>query len=227
MLLPVLFLAARLDERVRPPDGGARLLARARPKADAQALEKPTTPEDKARPSEAAGEPVGAVDDERPAQRRRQQRQLADVRPHLRRPALQPAQADQQEERQPPDPRVDVPDRRARRLRVYAAGHRRHHVHHDAVEPRLRHRLQDRLAALALPEVAAGEPGPVLRRRQPRLRRLGRSALHDHARRPPGLPRPQHRRGDLGHGDHRHRRRRQGDQATSTRWPTAPRWPRW
>ena len=111
-----------------------------------------------------------------------------------------------------PDPVVDLPDRRARRLRVHAAGHRRHHVHHDAVEPRLRDRLQDRLAALALPEVAAGEPGPVLRRRQPRLRRLRRSALHDHARRPPGLPRPQHRRGDLGHRDHRHRRRRQGGQ---------------
>ena len=93
---------------------------------------------------------------------------------------------------------------------MHAAGDRRHHVRDDALEPRLRHRLQDRLAALALPEVAAREPGPLLRRRQPRLRRLGRSALHGDARRPPRLPRPQHRRGGLGHPDHRHRRRRQG-----------------
>ena len=60
----------------------------------------------------------------------------------------------------------------------------------------VRRRLQDRLAALALPEVAAGEPRALLRRRQPRVRRLGRPPLHAHPRRPPRLPRPQHRRGD-------------------------------
>ncbi len=138
-----------------------------------------------------------------------------------------PLEADQHQERRPADPRLDVPDGRARRLRMHAAGDRRHHVRDDAVEPRLRDRLQDRLAALALPEVAAREPGALLRRRQPRLRRLGRPALHGDARRPPRLPRPQHRRGDLGHRRSPSPATTARRSATSTRWPTAPRWPRW
>ena len=131
------------------------------------------------------------------------------------------------EERRPADPGLDLPDGRARRLRVHAAGHRRHHVRDHALEPCLRDRLQDRLAALALPEVAAREPGPLLRRRQPGVRRLGRPALHGDARRPPRLPRPQYRRGGLG------RRRSPSPattarrSATSTRWPTARPSPRW
>ena len=47
-------------------------------------------------------------------------------------------------------------------FRVFAACNRRHHVSDDAVEPRLRDRLQDRLAALALSEIASAKPGAVL-----------------------------------------------------------------
>ena len=55
----------------------------------------------------------------------------------------------------------------------------------------------------------------------------GRPALHDHARRPPRLPRPQHRRGDLGHRRSPSPATTARRSATSTRWPTARRSPRW
>ncbi len=158
----------------------------------------------------AASDLVGTVDHEDLLKAAVERGQLADVWPHLRRPPIQPAQAGRHEERLEAPAGLDVPDGRARRLRMHPARDRRHHVRDHAVEPCLRDRRQDRQPALALPEVAAREPGTVLRRGQPRIRRLGRPALHDHARCPPRRPRPQHRRGDQGHRHHRPRPRRQG-----------------
>ena len=119
--------------------------------------------------------------------RRSRRRQLADVRPDLRRPSLQPLDADQRADDRQARSRVEPRTRHDTRARGHAARRERRDLHHRFVE-----RVSTR--SMRRPATCAGRTIPacprtrallhLLRRRQSRRRALSRQGLRRHARRP-------------------------------------------